>query len=55
MVHDTIQWLNCAMHFLNMKVNKKIVEKSNAQFWSALKWDPVYKIGRLGLEQVYRL
>ena len=29
--------------FLNMKINLKLVEKSNAQFWSALKWQRVFK------------
>ena len=27
--------------FLNMKINWKLVEKSNAHFWSALKWERV--------------
>ena len=38
-VHDTIKWLNCAVRYLNMKTNQKLVEKINAQFWSALKWE----------------
>ena len=29
--------------FLNIKINWKLVEKSNAHFWSALKWEPVHK------------
>ena len=29
--------------FLNMKINWKLVDKSNAQFWSALKWERVLK------------
>ena len=43
MVHNTIQWLNCVMHSLNMEIKWKLVEKSHAQFWSALKWKNVYK------------
>ena len=33
-----VQWLNCVVSSLNMKLNWKLVEKSNAHFWSALKW-----------------
>ena len=25
-VHDTIQWLNCVVHYLNMKMKGKLVE-----------------------------
>ena len=27
--------------FLNMKINYKYIEKSNAQFWSGQKWEHV--------------
>ena len=30
MVHDTIQLPNCVIHFLNMKINRKLVEKNDA-------------------------
>ena len=39
LVHDTIQWLNWVVHYLNVKINWKLVEKTNAQLWSALKWE----------------
>ena len=44
MAHYIIQWLNCVVHSLSMKINWKSVEKNYAQFWSALKWERVYKI-----------
>ena len=36
LVHYTIQWLNCVVHYLNIKINWKLVEKINAQLCSAL-------------------
>ena len=42
-MHDTIQWQNCVLHLLNMKINWKLVDKSNAQFLSSLKWEHVYE------------
>ena len=54
LVQDTIQWLNYVLHYLNVKINWKLADKINAQFWSALKWERVLKSGRLGMDQVSR-
>ena len=40
-VHYKIQWLNYVVHFFNVKINWKFVDKINAHFWSALKWQRV--------------
>ena len=37
LVQDTIQWLNCVVHYLNMKVKWKLVEKINVKLCSSLK------------------
>ena len=37
--HNSITKLCYA--FLNMKINWKVIDKSNAQFWSAFKWESV--------------
>ena len=41
LVHDTIQWLNCIVHYINVKMNWKLGEKINAKLWSALKLERV--------------
>ena len=51
-VHNTIQLLNSVMHYLNTKINLILVEKINAQLFSALKWERCRKSGCLGLYQV---
>ena len=43
LVHNTIQWLNFLVHYLNVKINWKLVGETNAQLFSALKLDRVYK------------
>ena len=41
LVHDTIQWLHCIIHYLNMKMKGKSVEIIDLQLCSSLKWDGV--------------
>ena len=45
MAHDTIQWLKCVVHYLNMKMKVKSAEIINLQLCSSLKWEHVYKKG----------
>ena len=42
-MHDTIKWLNCVVHYLNVKINWKLVDKINAQLCSTLKWERMQK------------
>ena len=39
LAHDTIQWLKCVLHYLNMKMKEKSVEIIDLKFGSSLKWD----------------
>ena len=39
--HETIQWLNYVLHYLNMKIKGKWVEIMDLKFCSSLKWDGV--------------
>ena len=41
LVYYTIQWLKVLVHYLNVKINWKYVEKINAKPFSALKWEHV--------------
>ena len=41
LVHYTIKLLNFVVRYLNDKIDWKLVDKINAQFWSALKWERV--------------
>ena len=43
LVHDTVRWLNCVVHYLSVKIYQKMLEKINAQLFSALKWELVWK------------
>ena len=49
MVHDTIQWLHCVTHFLNMKINWKLVEKKKCTVLKCTKMrERVEKVDVLG-------
>ena len=37
LTHDTIQRLNCAVHYLNIKMKEKEVKIIDLQLWSSLK------------------
>ena len=43
--HDTIQWLNYVIHYLNMKIKGTCVEIIDLKLCISLKWDGVYKKG----------
>ena len=42
LLHYTIQWINCVVHYLNVKINWKLVEKFNAELCSALKCERMW-------------
>ena len=43
--HDTIQWLNRVLRYLNMKIKGTGVEIIDLKYCSSLKWDGVDKKG----------
>ena len=52
MAHYTIQWLNCVVHFLNMKINWNWLRKVTHSFEVHSNESACRKSGRLGQEQV---
>ena len=41
MAHNTIQWLKCIVHYLDMKIKEKYAEMVELKFVSSLKYDCV--------------
>ena len=59
LVHFTIQWLNCVVHYLNVKLDPTLAEKKIHNFVVHSNESVCRKIGRLEKDQVliyvYRL
>ena len=53
LVHNTIQWLICVVHYLNVKINWKLVDKITHNFVVHSNESACRISGCLGLEQVF--
>ena len=54
LVHDTIQWLNCVGHYLNVKKTENWLRKLMHNFVVHSNESACNKSGRLGLDQVLK-